>query len=372
MNKDTRDILAVCGEADGPLVLATVTAIEGSSYRRPGARMLAGAAGRLAGSVSGGCLERDLVVRGAWLAEHGPRLVRLDTAADADETELAYPGCGGVIEILVERVSAADPRGPLALLQWIADRADAAVLATVTRSTGAVVPGARAAFTASDRILGRDGEEVAALAAGDARDVCSRGRSATRTYATDSGDVDVFLEYLAPRRRLLIAGRHHDVKPLVELATLVGWHTTVAASGTGAAELGDPDAVIPLAAGDVATWAASHPGGAVILMTHSLALDRQLLAAVIDAPDLAYLGLLGPRHRADDILGELARERAVDPDAVARLRAPVGLDLGGDGPEAVALSIVADLQATWSGRTAARLGGQQSIHADIPSLVVVK
>jgi xanthine dehydrogenase accessory factor len=100
--------------------------------------------------------------------------------------------------------------------------------------------------------------------------------------------------------------------------------------------------VIPLDAGAVAAWAGARPEGAIVVMTHAVALDRELVAA-LDGVVLAYLGVLGPRRR----LGDVAE----------RVRSPVGLDLGGDGPEAVALSIAAELQAAWHGRGAARLSG---------------
>lgn len=142
---------------------------------------------------------------------------------------------------------------------------------------------------------------------------------------------------------------------------------TVAATGVPPTQLGRPDDTIELSADSVEGWVGDRPGAAVVVMTHSLALDRQLIAALLEQDALTYLGLLGPLHRTRDILEQVEREGGLPrQDAMARLHAPVGLDLGGDGPEAIALSIVAELQATWAKRSAQPLSRrtESGIHAD--------
>ena len=207
--------------------------------------------------------------------------------------------------------------------------------------------GARLAATAESRCPGHQGERLRALCAGDVAAVLTDRQHDHRCYELDRRRIEVFFEYVAPPRELLIAGRHHDVRPLVELGRLLGWEITVAASATPPSSLGYPDHVIELDPAAVRAWAAARAGAAIVVMTHSLALDRELIGCLLPQSDLAYLGLLGPRRRAEDILHELASRGSV-PTARAELRAPVGLDLGGDGPEAVALSIAAELQAVWN------------------------
>lgn len=354
MNKDTRDILDRAYSTGGPFVLATVTRTEGSSYRRPGARMLIGASGRVAGSVSGGCLERDLVRRAVWLVENGPRVLRFTTAADPDENELHYLGCGGAVEVLVEPATV-DLPGALGVLRWIDGQRAPAAMATVTSSDARGLPiGARFAATALDHCFGLHGEGLSRLCETDVRDAVVARRGGCRRYAVGDARIDVVIEHIAPTRELLIAGRHHDVSALVALAGLQGWRTTVAAAGTRPGRLGDPDDIIELSPSAARRWAAGRAGAAAVIMTHSLALDRELLAVLLHQDQLAYLGLLGPRHRADDLLAELARRGDLPAFGTEHLRAPVGLELGGDGPEAVALSIAADLQVTWSERRGAR------------------
>ena len=357
MNKDILDILAIAGSES--YTLATVVGTEGSSYRRPGARMLIGDHGRLAGSVSGGCLERSLVQRGQWLAAGGPKLLRLSTHAEPDETELAYPGCGGTVEILLENLVAAPGHGDdvIGLLRWIRDSRAPAVLATAIRGSADVPVASRAAMNADGHRLGAGGATLWTLCQRQLERALSERTSFTHRYVVAGGEVEVWMEYIAPARELLLCGRHHDVAPVVEMAHLLGWQVTVAAGTNEADQLGRPDAIIEPTGASVTGWTRTRPGAAVVIMTHSLALDRQLLGALLGddevAKDLAYLGLLGPRHRTDDILDELAREGLpLSAAARARLRAPVGLDLGGDGPAAVALSLTAEIQAVWSQRNA--------------------
>ena len=338
MNKDTRDLLAaVEASPDGIHTLSTVVAVAGSSYRRPGARMLVHASGRITGSVSGGCLEAEIARRGRWWAEAGPVVRRFESADDVGT------GCGGTIDILVENTTAADPTGPLAALRWIATRRTAACLATVVAGPAL---GTRCAFTADDSWPAPSSSLVARCAA-DARTVLATGASVRRRH----DPYDVFFEHIPAARELLVAGRHHDVAPLVRIARLVGWDVTVAAAGVAPRALGDPDHLLAPTEPAVAAWLGTRPGAAVLLMTHSADLDRRLLATVLTATTPAYLGVLGPPHRTADLVSTLD----LPPRALAAIRTPVGLDLGGDGPEAIALSIVADLQATWYRRTAARL-----------------
>jgi xanthine/CO dehydrogenase XdhC/CoxF family maturation factor len=275
MNKDARDVLAAAARG-GALTLATVVRVRGSSYRKPGARMLIADGVVVAGSVSGGCLEGEIARRGAWWASDGP-VVRT-FVSDPGDDERSATGCGGTVEVLIEN----DVETALAALRWVqAQRAEA--------------------WLATELPSGRRAARTAGAAWGD-----------QTLLARD----DVFLEHVPAPRELLVAGRHHDVAPLVRLGRLLGWELTVAATG------------------------------------HSLALDRELLAG-LDGAALAYLGVLGPRHRIGDV---------AEP-----VRSPVGLDLGGDGPEAIALSIAADVQATWHGRDAGRL----SVVRRAPRLVSV-
>ena len=346
MSLDIPQIVSKARSATGPLYLATIVDTEGPSYRRIGARLLVGAHGRLAGSVSGGCLERELVRRIAWLSEGGPRVQSYDTAAEGDEEGRAYLGCGGTIHVLLER---ADDR-TLELLAWVHERSGACAIATVLQSDDA------GCKVGDKHAVSGDGRSpLTALgdtAACDAvlRECLASRAHLQRTIATAGGSVRVLVEHVPPPRRLLVAGRHHDVGPLVRIAIEAGWHVCVAAEPSDD-DLGTPTDRIQLTEPALDRWIHANPHGAMLIMTHSVPLDRLCLRSALRADTLPYVAVLGPVARTRKLLAALAEHEALPERAVAQLRSPAGLALGGEGPAAVALSIVAELEQIFGQRT---------------------
>jgi xanthine/CO dehydrogenase XdhC/CoxF family maturation factor len=345
MSLDIPQIVSKARAATGPLYLATIVDTDGPSYRRIGARLLVGEHGRLAGSVSGGCLERDLVRRIAWLSEGGPRVLSYDTAAEGDEEGRAYLGCGGTIQVLLER---ADSR-TLDLLAWVSERSGPCAIATVLESSDADCK------VGDKHAVGGDGQSLLTTAFGAACDAAVRECLASRahlhrTIATAGGSARVLVEHVPPRRRLLVAGRHYDTGPLVRLAIEAGWHVCVAAEPTDD-DLGTPSDRIPLTELALGSWIHANPRGAMVIMTHSVALDRLSLRSVLRADTLPYVAVLGPVARTRKLLAAIAEHEALPERAVAQLRSPAGLALGGEGAAAVALSIVAELEQIFGRRT---------------------
>ncbi|XXT20057.1 XdhC family protein [Sorangium sp. So ce429] len=161
--------------------------------------------------------------------------------------------------------------------------------------------------------------------------------------------VDVFLEVVRPPRSLVVFGGGHDAVPLVRLAKELGWHVTVADARAhharrerfpAADEVVVTDRASPLAG------LAIPPEAACVIMTHSVEQDRALLRALSTVP-VAYLGLLGPRRRAERLLAESGTRTFA---CASGLHSPIGLDLGGETPEEIALAILAEAQACLSGR----------------------
>lgn len=345
MSLDIPQIVSKARGAVGPLYLATIVDTEGPSYRRIGGRLLVGERGRLAGSISGGCLERDLVRRIAWHTEAGPRVLTYDTAADGDEEGRAYLGCGGTIHVLLER---ADGR-TLELLEWVSGRSGPCAIATVLESDD---PGCK---VGDKHALDADGRSPWPIALGMACDAALRECLASRahlqrTIATASGSARLLIEYVPPPRRLLVAGRHYDTGPLVRLAMEAGWHVCVAAEPTED-DLGTPNERVPLTEPALTAWINANPRGALVIMTHSVALDRSCLRAALLADTLPYVAVLGPVARTRKLLAAIAEHEALPERAVAQLRSPAGLALGGEGAAAVALSIVAELEQLFGRRT---------------------
>ena len=314
-----KDLQAILGRlrAGAPGgVLATLVAVEGSSYRRPGARMWMGADHRI-GSLSGGCLEEDLVERAKNVAASGrAELIVYDTLADDDVLWGVGLGCHGVVRILLEPITGCP--------DWAA----------------AAVEGIKAGHTTVlDIVWG-----------GAPQDLGTRLADPAKT-----GDREgVFRDTLLPPTALAIFGAGDDARPLVRLALELGWRVTVADPrpayltddrfpGASALVLGPAD--------ELAARSRLSSGSVAVVMTHHYRHDRPLLRHLLPLP-LAYLGLLGPRMRSERILADLAAEGlVVTPEMRARLHAPVGLDLGAETPEGVALSIIAEMTAVLSGRS---------------------
>ncbi len=344
---------AVCRDGR-EAVLATVVGVSGSTYRRPGARMLLTTEGRLAGSVSGGCLEGDLLKKAAWHTRAGAALVTYDST---DEDDIVWGfglGCNGVVQVLLERVSPEHP-GPLSLLRAVLAQRQPGVIATVIASEqGAEQIGRRL-------LLSPEGETQSSLSdpalaksvEADARAVCSLGESRTQDYPLTGGTVTVFLEAVLPPEPLVIFGASHDAVPLVRLAKELGWHVTLVDTRAAQARperFPDADAVVACPPEAIAERIFLDARTAAVVMTHHYPDDRRVLPALLASPAF-YIGQLGPRARTERLLAEISDDGfALTADHRRRLHGPVGLDLGADSPEEIALSIVAEIQAVRAGR----------------------
>lgn len=298
-------------------VLATVVAVEGSAYRREGARMLIEGGGTLTGVLSGGCLERDLAERAAEvLAAGGATLATYDLRSPDEALWGLGLGCGGKVTLLLEPLPGT-PDGPSPL------------------------------------------DPIAAVV---------RGRTPA-VVLTKLGEAVLLRQVLAPPTRLLLAGAGRDVCPLVRLGDDLGWETTVLdarPTAAAAARFAEPERYLAVAPRDLPLAVAIDPFTAVVVLTHNYLDDLAWLAAVL--PTAApYVGLLGPAARRDRLLADLAMQGlAMDGPMRARLHGPAGLDLGGRAPEQVALAIVAEIQAVLSGAGAQPLSRSQVSAAPAP------
>ncbi|MCY1020266.1 XdhC family protein [Pyxidicoccus sp. MSG2] len=359
--KDLDAILRARQRARGPLVLATVVAVSGSSYRKPGARMLMGEDGWLAGGVSGGCLEADIVRKAFFWTSTGPRLLRYDSTGDNAEEEgsLSFAlGCNGVVDVLLERF---EP-GPGEALAFAAEARRAerrAVVATVYRGPANAV---------GSRLLVRaDGMEAGDLSGAlreAVREAAREALEAGRTWSGPCGGADVLVEVVDPPHPLVLFGSGFDVAPVVTQAASLGWQVTVVAdrpSETLRRRFPLAHAVVSAKARDAVDALTLSPRTLAVLMTHSLPQDRELLPRLLPR-ELRYLGVLGPRSRTERLLTELSA--APTPAQLEKLHAPVGLDLGAEGAEEIALSIVAELQSVVADRDGGKLRERQApIHS---------
>lgn len=337
--------------------LATVVEVAGSAYRRPGARMLITEDGQTTGGVSGGCLERDVVIRARKAMLSGETSLATYDTTDDDDIEFGVGlGCRGVVRLLVEPLPGPDQPCHLSLLREPLRRREPAVLATVWRTDGSLEtrPGARMMLgDLAHTWCNIADADLASQIEVDSRSVLQDGRSLSRTYQLSHGQADVFLEYLKPATPLVLFGGGPDAIPLVRMAGELGWHVTVVDSRPSAASRArfpQVDALHLCRPEHVREQVALGSDTVAVIMTHNYLTDLRLLQELLPSP-ARYLGLLGPKSRSERLLGDLA-EAGVRPTAaqLERLHAPVGLDLGAENAEEIALSVLAEIKATLAGR----------------------
>lgn len=320
-------------DAHEEVCVATVVGVEGSAYRRPGARMVLTRSGQRAGTVSGGCLEGEIAKKAWWLTERGAAIQRYSSFFDDDGYMPYGLGCGGTVIVLLERGEPA--ANTLEALRSSVEerRGSVVVIDTSAESPGTVL----IMNDAGEIAWQRPGSEEAAKLADEVG-----AAKASRQVG------DLYIQYLAPPPSLVVFGAGDDAQPLVEFMAELDWHVVVA---DGRSQLIRAER-FPQAAGVMGLDAGlgeAATADAAVIMTHSYEQDRQILGRLLE-PDLKYLGILGPRQRTERLVGEIVPglSRTAE-ECMARLHSPVGLDLGGHTPAAIALSIAAELQAVISG-----------------------
>ncbi|MCX6952747.1 MAG: XdhC family protein [Verrucomicrobia bacterium] len=318
-------VRALLAPGVGESVLATLATVEGSSYRRPGARLLLTAGGLRVGSISGGCLEEDVLVRARRVLATGiAETVVYDTTTENDLVWGVGLGCHGVVRVVLEKL---EPRPA-----WVVALAENF---TARRTTRLAITHRADNPTLLGTALVSDDTSLSPVA-GTAADA-------------------VFLETVAPPTALVIFGAGDDAQPLARLAHELGWHVTIAdprAAFATAERFPTAAALVVGPAPQLVARAEPGPDALAVVMTHHYVHDLPLLRSLLPRP-LAYLGLLGPKKRAERILADLAAEGlALTPELRSRLHAPVGLDLGADSPEQVAVAILAEMLAVLAGRNA--------------------
>jgi xanthine dehydrogenase accessory factor len=324
------------------LVLVTVYATLGSTYSKAGSRMLVVSGGDSQGLISGGCLEGDLALRAQQvLATNAATTVSYDLRDEADELFGLGVGCNGVIDVCLQPVRAEDNYEPLASIAEALMGEQPGAVATVIEShveglaagaTVVMVNGETRAFDVPESWRAR--LHKGCLAA------CEQRRSA---FVTDAAGISVLYAPLLPIPRVLILGAGLDAVPLVNVLAELGWRVSIAdhrpayLERSGFARAEQRHAVRPAKLASELPLAAYD---AIVIMSHHLDTDRIYLRQLAPVAS-TYLGLLGPPARRQRLIEELGEAAG---SVRQRLRGPVGLDIGADSPESIALSIAAEMQ----------------------------
>jgi xanthine dehydrogenase accessory factor len=335
--------------------LATVVCVEGSSYRRPGARMLITEHGETTGVLSGGCLERDVSERAQQVMQTGqPLVVRYDTTNEDDIVWGLGLGCNGIVDILIEPATSEHVAGLMQLLAECAESDRSGAVATVFHVEGDVETtiGARAQLYPDGTV---DGCLMIESVFDELREAT---KSIVKRYEVSTGYIDVFLEVIQPRTRLVIFGAGYDVLPVVDLARSIRWHTTVVdtrARVSSRERFVNADAVVLCRPEDVLDKVTLTERTVVVTMTHNYLHDLELLRSLLPLP-LCYLGCLGPKRRTERLLFEVTEgDERLGNTYLRRLHSPIGLDIGAEASEEIALSIVSEIKAVLSQRTGNQL-----------------
>jgi xanthine/CO dehydrogenase XdhC/CoxF family maturation factor len=340
------------------MALATVVASQGSTYRRPGARLLVAESGDLIGNISGGCLDNDIRREAKEvMAGKGARLIDFDLTAD-DEAVWGWGlGCNGALEVFVEPPEhAAEVIG--ALKRALEERRTIGLVTVLTATVPGVEPGARLLVHPGGETEGALGDPaLEAMSAEAALEALENRKASRKTFELeDQGVVSAFIEPLEPPVRLLICGAGEDVIPLVRLAAAIGWETVLADDREHLLNSERfPEAtrfvVLPKAE-DLVKEAGVDRLTASIVMSHNYVRDQDYLKALLGT-DVAYIGMLGPKARLRRLLPDLAKEGVYPSEEDERkIHGPAGLDVGAEGPEEIAWAVIAEIMAVRSGRNA--------------------
>jgi len=332
------------------MVLATVTATAGSTYSKPGAQMLISGSGEFRGLLSGGCLEGDLVEHARDVLAHGvPRTVHYDMRnRGEDELWGLGLGCDGAIDIFLQALDR--NHEPFACMARHIAAHEACAYTLVTTSTAPGLPvGAMVIATAqrSDAFSVPEHHRGALVQASRSR--LAAGGAACIQMALGDGTAEVLVAVIALPVRLLVLGAGPDVIPLVRIARELGWYVTVADHRRGHIERlagAGADQTLEVMPARLCDALETNAFDAAVIMSHHLQSDRAYLGALASS-SVSYIGLLGPRARRERLLADLGEHAA---PLQGRIYGPVGLDIGADTPQGIALAIAAEIHAVLNGR----------------------
>jgi len=353
--KEIRNILAEYDKVKDSheVVLATVVKVRGSSYRSPGARMLIRKDGRWTGSISGGCLEGDALRKARKvMASKETKLVTYDTMDDANNSLGVGLGCNGIIDVLLQPISVSE--NPIERLRSMVGIEDLTVIATVFRSDLSEISiGEQIWLNADEQPEGKINNEVLLQQVRDEmQQVFEDRKPAIKSLMDDK--VEVFFEIIEPSIDLQIFGGGFDAKPVVEIAKTLGWNVTVSDEcivHIAPANFPQADQVALCKRDEHTDQINVKPYTAAILMSHSYEYDLAILRKLLKT-SVRYIGILGPKKRTDKMYDQLEKEGvSLSAEDKHRIHSPVGLDIGAETPEEIALSIITEIQASFTNRS---------------------
>lgn len=370
--KDIRSILNHYHQIDftkRKAALATVVKVNGSSYRSPGARMLITDDGRWIGSISGGCLEGDALRKARVVMNENRSMILLYDTREGSNQELGIGlGCEGIIEVFMEPIQKENEL--IKLFERFINTQNLLVMATIFRGDNCL--GERALIKNDGQLLQNfSNPEVSALLLPDLYLHLESRKSFSKNYNSENIQLEVFIEVIQPTIGILLFGAGFDARPVSTLAKSLGWNVQVTDECLAH--------IAPLFFPNADKLKLCHrefidqdfeisPYTACVLMSHNYEYDREVLKKIIYSP-APYIGILGPKKRFDKMVSELSREGIfLSEEMKSRIHAPIGLDIGAETPDEIAISILGEIQSKFSNRNGGFLKNRnETIHARVPN-----
>jgi xanthine dehydrogenase accessory factor len=359
-------------QASEPLVLATVLRVQGSSYRQPGTRMLINTKGEISGSVSGGCLERDLIQQARFAVGSHSRfkIIRYDTTDEGDEFESLRSvslGCQGIVDIGLEYLPPGETHPVLELIQESIEQSREGRVATVISgaenykndslsgrvfalSVGALT-GAIDCLASIEFLEGIDKLNIEVV-----KDLKNLTSNQVKVYETSLGEITILLEIIRPPKRWIIFGAGHDSIPLAETAKGIGWHVTVVDCRSSYSMtqrfFSKVDVLLRCEPSQISSKLNLTSDTLCVLATHNYYHDREILKQLLDS-SVNYIGILGPKEKGLSLLDDFKKDGIkLNAAALSKIYSPVGIDSGAESPQEIALSIITEAMSVTQGRTA--------------------
>jgi xanthine/CO dehydrogenase XdhC/CoxF family maturation factor len=341
--------------AERKAALATVVKVRGSSYRSPGARMLITDDGKWVGSISGGCLEGDALRKARKvMTDKVPFTVTYDTREESNQNLGIGLGCNGVIDVLIEPLDARDENNAAAFFERMISTNSPLALATVFVDDNGLA-GKKILVTPEEtRWDELPDSPLKQSVVRDLRLLFDSKISEAKKYTIQGKETEVFIELLQPSISLIIFGGGFDARPVSHLAKSLGWDVTVTDECVAhIAPLFFPtaDKLSLCQRSFIDRDFDITPYTACVLMSHNYEYDRDVLRKLIKTPT-PFIGILGPRKRFDKMLVEFELEGIeLSAEDHNRIHSPIGLDIGAEAADEIAVSIVAEIQSKFSNRS---------------------
>ena len=339
--------------------LATLVHVNGSSYRRPGARMLVTEDGEMTGAISGGCLEGD-ALRKALLASHQRqnKLVTYNTL-DPDDVEFGVQlGCNGIVHILFEPIDVEQVNNPIAILEkCVRERRDAVVATLFSLKNFNISQPGTCLYYDGEIVQSQiEDKTLETEIRKDASAALTNKCSYFKQYSEH--EFSAFVELIEPPVSLVIIGAGNDALPLMDMALVLGWQITVVdGRATHANRQRFPAAYDIIVANPVEARKQMiiDEKTVFLLMTHNYNYDLEMMKVLL-SENCTYIGTLGPKKRLQRMLTELQDKGIIiTNEQISRIHGPTGLDIGAETAEEIALSVLAEIKAVLADRQGAFL-----------------